>query len=212
MASAEKVVKVVKISELKGAEYNPEHRTEEGARGLAKLAQSIEKIGLMYPLLVSKNFTIIEGHRRLAACKSLGWTEVPVLFAEGDPDLIYAEVNSNNQKLDGAETLMVWLKRPTAVTEYTDRIFRAYEEKYGRQFLDLLAKMKMSVRPLQTGIQIAKYVDDESPNFVRKASKWVMKFRASQIVSAYIRMQQSPATLYKAVNDGKELKSTFRVR
>lgn len=203
-------VQRVKISELQGANYNPASRTQEGATGLRKLAQSIERIGLIYPVSVSKNMQIIDGHRRVAACQLLGWTEIPVLISEGDPDQIYADVNSNNQKLNGVETLQVWLKKPEAVTGYTAKVFASYEEQYGRATLEYLIEEGCSVRPLQAAISLAKYVDDTTAAFVRKATKWTIKYRAVQIVMAYIRLQQSPATIYKAVQAGKELKTAFR--
>lgn len=43
------------------------------------LANSIQEIGLLQPIVVNQNNELIAGQRRLEACgKILGWTEIPV--------------------------------------------------------------------------------------------------------------------------------------
>ena len=44
------------------------------------LVESIRKRGLAEPLLLSKDFFVASGHRRLAACQQLGWKGVPCRF------------------------------------------------------------------------------------------------------------------------------------
>lgn len=45
---------------------------------LRPLANSISGIGLLHPLIVTSDYLLISGSRRLAAMKLLGWKEVPV--------------------------------------------------------------------------------------------------------------------------------------
>ena len=42
------------------------------------MASSIEKIGLLHPIVIQPDGTLIAGMRRLEACKLLGWKSVPV--------------------------------------------------------------------------------------------------------------------------------------
>jgi ParB family chromosome partitioning protein len=42
------------------------------------LAASIEAIGLLNPITVATSGVLLAGHRRLEACRYLGWEEVPV--------------------------------------------------------------------------------------------------------------------------------------
>ena len=44
------------------------------------LAESIEKIGLLNPITINKNKTLIAGYHRLEACKKLGWIEIPCVI------------------------------------------------------------------------------------------------------------------------------------
>jgi ParB family transcriptional regulator, chromosome partitioning protein len=46
------------------------------------LARNIEAIGLLCPLAVLSDGTLLAGARRLAAVKLLGWQEVPVRIME----------------------------------------------------------------------------------------------------------------------------------
>ena len=46
------------------------------------LARNIDAIGLLQPLVVLSDGTLLAGARRLAAVKLLGWPEVPVRIME----------------------------------------------------------------------------------------------------------------------------------
>jgi len=43
-----------------------------------ELAESIDKHGLLHPLVVDEDGRLVAGHRRLLACRSLGWDRIPV--------------------------------------------------------------------------------------------------------------------------------------
>jgi ParB family transcriptional regulator, chromosome partitioning protein len=52
------------------------HRRDMG--DIAGLATSIAEIGLLNPITVDGDGQLLAGARRLAACKMLGWKEIPV--------------------------------------------------------------------------------------------------------------------------------------
>jgi ParB family chromosome partitioning protein len=77
----------IEVSKIDVAEgFNA--RTNMEADGIARLAASIEADGVVQPLLVKAGedgrVTVIAGHRRLAAAKVAGISEVPVTFYEGE--------------------------------------------------------------------------------------------------------------------------------
>jgi ParB family chromosome partitioning protein len=55
---------------------------------LDELAESIEKTGLLQPIVVranrSNNFEVVAGNRRLMACKMLGWSRIACHLVELD--------------------------------------------------------------------------------------------------------------------------------
>ena len=92
----------VKISDLHDFKEHPFHVVEDTA--LFELAKSIEDKGVLVPLIVRANpygdgYEIIAGHRRKAACKWAGLSEVPVMIVElDDNEAVIAMVDSNLQR------------------------------------------------------------------------------------------------------------------
>ncbi len=61
---------------------------------IAGLAQSITRVGLLHPIVVTPEGKLIAGQRRLAAAKHLGWTEVPVHVVDLQ-DILLGESDEN---------------------------------------------------------------------------------------------------------------------
>src|ERR1700753_1793928 len=49
---------------------------------LKSLAESVDEVGLLHPVVVPPEGRLIAGLRRLEACRILGWTEVPVTVVD----------------------------------------------------------------------------------------------------------------------------------
>jgi ParB family chromosome partitioning protein len=45
---------------------------------IAALAESIEDLGLLHPVIVTPDGLLLSGERRLRAAELLGWIEIPV--------------------------------------------------------------------------------------------------------------------------------------
>lgn len=66
---------------------------------LKSLADSIREIGLLHPVVVDEQGNLIAGLRRLRACESLGWKQVPVTVVSLR-DLARGEVEENRERKD----------------------------------------------------------------------------------------------------------------
>lgn len=92
----------VKIADLYDFKKHPFHVVEDSA--LLELTKSIEDKGVLVPLIVRANpygdgYEIIAGHRRKAACKWAGVSEVPAMIVElDDNEAVIAMVDSNIQR------------------------------------------------------------------------------------------------------------------
>ena len=74
----------VDINELISPEYNPRQITDDE---MEKLKNSINEFGYIAPIIVNKhNNHIVGGNQRYEALKSLGYTDVDVVFVD-EPDL-----------------------------------------------------------------------------------------------------------------------------
>ena len=77
-------LKVLPVSVLKPAEYNPRKKLKKGDKEYEKIRNSIEEFGFADPLVVNADMTIIGGHQRLTVAMDLGYTEVPCAVVDVD--------------------------------------------------------------------------------------------------------------------------------
>ena len=77
-------LKVLPVSVLKPAEYNPRKKLKPGDKEYDKIKNSIEEFGFADPLVVNADMTIIGGHQRYSVAMALGYTEVPCAVVDVD--------------------------------------------------------------------------------------------------------------------------------
>ena len=77
-------LKVLPVTVLKPAEYNPRKKLKPGDKEYEKIKASIEEFGFADPLVVNSDMTIIGGHQRLTVAIDLGFTEVPCAVVDID--------------------------------------------------------------------------------------------------------------------------------
>lgn len=63
------------------------------------LAESMKRHGLLHPVVLNKDKTLVAGHRRIEAAKLLGWQEIPVTVLDIE-DLLSAERDENEVRKD----------------------------------------------------------------------------------------------------------------
>lgn len=85
-ATAGSGVSTLPVDAIVPGMFQPRERM--GSEALATLAASIERSGLMQPVVVrrvvSGRYELIAGERRWRAIKSLGWTEIPAIVQDVD--------------------------------------------------------------------------------------------------------------------------------
>ncbi|MBQ2460996.1 MAG: DNA modification methylase, partial [Clostridia bacterium] len=77
-------LKVLPVTVLKPAEYNPRKKLKPGDKEYEKIKASIQEFGFADPLVVNADMTIIGGHQRLTVAMDLGYTEVPCAVVDVD--------------------------------------------------------------------------------------------------------------------------------
>jgi ParB family transcriptional regulator, chromosome partitioning protein len=79
------------------------------------LADSIRRLGLIHPIVVTRGLELVAGERRFAACSRLGWTHISVQFVdELDPGQLQAiELEENVKRQD-----IPWQDQVQAVQAY----------------------------------------------------------------------------------------------
>lgn len=98
-------------------------RVRQNLGSITDLAVSIDEVGLLHPIVVTEDNSLIAGARRLAAVRSIGWTEVPVTVVESLDALsraLQAERDENTCRLDFS---------PVEAAEMRSRIVAALKPK-----------------------------------------------------------------------------------
>ena len=115
-------IKEIKINKLKPAEYNPRQITKKQYNDLK---MSIEKFGIVDPVVLNKDMTVIGGHQRLKVCKDLNHDVIPCVVL----DLAKEEERELNIRLNksGGEFDMDALANYFDVEELTDWGFKHVE-------------------------------------------------------------------------------------
>lgn len=96
-------IELVKISDLKSAQYNPRKWDEQQ---LGKLAESISKYGVVDPIIVNdskeRRNIVIGGHMRVQAALEVGLTEIPVVYLDIPDETREKELNLRLNKNSGS--------------------------------------------------------------------------------------------------------------
>lgn len=99
------MVEQIRIEQIKVGQ-----RIRQDLGNIEELAKSIKEIGLLQPIVVSEDMTLIAGQRRLEACKTLGWTEIPANILNLQ-DILTGEFAENAVRKDFSPSEMVAIKR-----------------------------------------------------------------------------------------------------
>jgi N6-adenosine-specific RNA methylase IME4/ParB-like chromosome segregation protein Spo0J len=90
------------------------HRRDMG--DIASLARTIADVGLLHPIVVKPDGTLIAGARRLAAFKQLGRTEIPVTVVDLD-NIVRGELAENAERKDFLPSEIEAIRRALAPIE-----------------------------------------------------------------------------------------------
>jgi ParB-like chromosome segregation protein Spo0J len=129
--------------EIASVKVTDRHRVELG--DVSELAASIAMDGLMHPIVITTDCRLIAGHRRIEACKSLGWTEIQATVIEQVTDaaqLLRMERDENTCRKDMTPSEKISLGRALEELERP----KARERQGTRTDLG----RELSVRPNET--------------------------------------------------------------
>jgi ParB family chromosome partitioning protein len=155
---------------------------------VAELAESIAQVGLLQPIGVRPDGTLVYGYHRLEACKQLGWTEIPAVVVDGDD--LHAELAEISENLIRNELTL--LER----AEHLARMRAVYEQLY--------PNARGVGRPAKNSATVAPF------------SEWAAAQTglAQRTIQHYVHLAESVAPEVRdairrtpIANDGAELKS-----
>jgi DNA modification methylase len=86
LRSMEMNIQILKIEDLKPAEYNPRKDLKPEDEEYQKIKKSLTEFGYVAPVIVNSDMTVIGGHQRLKVLKELGYTEIECNIVDLDKD------------------------------------------------------------------------------------------------------------------------------
>ncbi len=148
---------------------------------VTELMESIQNNGLLNPITIDQQNTLIAGLHRLTACKLLGLDviECNIVDYQNPEQARLAEIDENliRNELEPLERAELWLERDELLTKMGQRA-KSGDNQYTRQggetispptktTLDLAQEVGYSERTLQHGKQIAKTIVPEVKEIIK---------------------------------------------
>ncbi len=147
-------MKKIKIEKLKLAKYNPRIINEEQ---LNKLKNSIKEFGMVQPIVINKDFTVISGHQRIKALESLGLEEV---------EFIQLDLNAKKEK-----ALNLAMNKIDGEWD-TEKLFEIIDDLSGDDELDLTGFNEKEISLiLDNGIDIEENNEIKEREILEKTPK-----------------------------------------
>lgn len=114
-------IKHVVIEEIK----EREHSQRKGPRGIDELMDSIKRVGLIHPIVLSEDNVLIVGGNRLEACKRLGWEKIPASYMKDLTDDMrqIVELDENVRRTD-----LTWQEWCRAVRDLNTLLCSTYPD------------------------------------------------------------------------------------
>ena len=182
----------MKISEIK---INPGRRDTQ-QRNVEELARSISAVGLMNPITVTQDNTLIAGLHRLEAAKLLGWTEIECTVSDADglqAELAEIDENFVRAGLSHRELGDLLLRRKElyeAIHPETRQGMRNGQTAKNENFSllqtksfaqDTADKLGVSKRTVEQLVQTARDLTPEAKKIIRDADDKITRSDALKI-------------------------------
>lgn len=202
---------LVPISEIKV----PAGRREVKAEDVADLADSIKQVGLLNPITITPDHTLIAGNHRLEAAKQLGWTEIECTVCDISGLLAeLAEIDENfvRKSLSPIEFGDLLLRRKEIYEELHPETKAGVSQALGmntvvgndvecklhttsKSFVDDTAE-KLGVNPstIRRQVQTAKNLTPEAKNIIRSSDTDISKTNALKLSRLAPSQQEDAAT------------------
>ncbi len=175
-------LKQVKLSDIKVGD-----RFRKDFDGLEDLIESIRELGVLQPITLSKDLTLLAGERRLRSAIALKLDKIPALLraVEGEADMREIELVENIHRKD-----FTWQER-TLLVERIDSLYKEKNQDWsGRKTAQILNKSTTDVARSLTLAKMMKAIPELAAQpTAADAGKLLKKFEEQAIVEELRRRQ-----------------------
>lgn len=187
---------LIAISDLHSNEAQPENRH----KNVKDLRESIETYGLFYEPIVSKNGTgyiIVDGHRRIEACRQLGIQEVSCKVIQRD-DITATEafgiVNKDTKRLSNKDFMLGYARGGMIPARMMQDIM-ALTDRHGKKVVDLAVKLNVSITSIRKYSAFADRAGITNGREFMDFIKWIHKYAMHSVIQYYMCKEKTDISL-----------------
>ena len=192
-------IESIKINKLKPATYNPRQISTKQYNDLKK---SIERFGLVDPIIVNKDMTIIGGHQRYKICKALKHTEIDCVvldLSKEEERELNIRLNKNTGDFD-----MDILANEFDIDELTDWGFKHIDLDLNIDKLDDVFSLDDSEKkPIQN---ITFVLADRQVDYIKNKLNDIKKIEEFNYIETFGNKNSNGNALYLLVSQWAEQK------
>ena len=207
------VFKTMLLSKLKFNPLNPVIRTDDTHNGFKALVSNIRKNGLLVPIIIANDGTVIDGNRRLTALTILGVKKVPVVMHNSTShknfDNLFVACNEDTMQINACHELERYINgaKVKSVTYYN---IKKVEEIGGKRALRQIVNVGKSPITFSIALsQLRNYTGRTDKTFLKKALHWMLRtgsaYRLKGAISEFVPVPR----LVKAIENGTPLVSKW---
>ncbi len=147
---------------------------------ITELAKSIAAVGLINPILITRDKQLVAGEHRLLACKQLGWSQIPAQYTDQlDPKQLHMlELEENIRRVE-----LNWTDRVKAIEEFHETLKQENDDWSQEKTADAL---HMSQTQVAKALSVAAFVDTD---IVKDATNVAQAHRRVERVQARKRAE-----------------------
>jgi len=186
-----------KAADLKAALWEPQTRLSE--KNLRDLEQDIAQAGILQPILVQPDGTIIDGHRRVLCALKLGIAKVPTIICRRPPREAFRAINDTTRKLSSRENLELYLAGGLPA-RWAARDIAKLRAFGGSELLQAIYDNHQSPSILKVIGQVARYCScQDEPDMMQRIAYWLLKHRMQRNARYACDSGTLPEVIYAAI-------------
>ena len=201
--------KTMLLSKISFNPKNPVIRTDQTHMGFKSLLANIRKNGLLTPIIVASNGTVIDGNRRLTALKHLGVKEAPVVMHNSTSHKVFDELfvscNEDTMPINACQELERYLNGAKVKTTTLHAIEKVKEVGGVRVLRQIVNVGKSPITFCIALGMIRTYTGITDKIFLRKALKWMLTVGSAYRLKASIADYIPVPRLVNAIETGTPL-------
>ena len=204
------------VGDLKMSAFNPPVRHVQGMPALMK---NIKENGLIVPIVIANDCTIVDGHRRYVGMKKLGYEKIPCVQHNTSSHLLYdtmfLNANKDTMQLNGNQYLWRYMQGAVIPDNFLTRI-KCLElwlgKRYAKGMFARILDKGHSASTYQNTMGIyRKYTRLTSKKAMKELAYYLLNVGSNNSVKSAVMFFITADALVRFVKNREVIKADFNV-